>query len=164
MECRKHNHHGSKGVCPTCLRDKLSRLPNTTSYYIVHRSDDRSTSSTTVSSSPSSPAVKDHHRRAGSMSMSFAVREALSGNLIEALGGGGLKKSRSMAHVPRDYNNNTVRDSTTKKKTIKEKLKSTTVKKTGFWTKLLHLKGKGVAASAATDVVGGLVSSRQRVY
>ncbi|XP_010444541.1 PREDICTED: uncharacterized protein LOC104727205 [Camelina sativa] len=161
MECRKHNHHGSKGVCPTCLRDKLSRLPNTTSYYIVHRSDDRSTSSTTVSSSPSSPAVKDH-RRAGSMSMSFAVREALSGNLIEALGGG-LKKSRSMAHVPRDYNNNnnnnTGRDSTKKKKT-KEKLKSTTVKKTGFWTKLLHLKGKGVASAD----VGGLVSSRQRVY
>ncbi|XP_010484383.1 PREDICTED: uncharacterized protein LOC104762729 [Camelina sativa] len=154
MECRKHNHHGSKGVCPTCLRDKLSRLPNTTSYYIVHRSDDRSTSSTTVSSSPSSPAVKDH-RRAGSMSMSFAVREALSGNLIESLGGG-LKKSRSMAHVPKDYS--TVRDSTKKK--TKEKLKSTTVKKTGFWTKLLHLKGKG---GASADV-GGLVSSRQRVY
>lgn len=88
------------------------------------------------------------------MSMSFAVREALSGNLIEALGGG-LKKSRSMAHVPRDYNS-IVRDS--KKKT--EKLKSTTVKKkTGFWTKLLHLKGKGGGAD-----VGGLVTSRQRVY
>ncbi|EOA14149.1 hypothetical protein CARUB_v10027294mg [Capsella rubella] len=154
MECRKHNHHGNKGVCPSCLRDKLSRLPNTTSYYVIHRSDDRSASSTTVSSSPSSPAVKDH-RRAGSMSMSFAVREALSGNLIEALGGG-LKKSRSMAHVPRDYN--IVRDS---KKKTKEKLKSTTVKKTGFWTKLLHLKGKG---GAAADVGGLVTNSRQRVY
>lgn len=150
MECRKHNHQSNRGVCPCCLRDKLSRLPNTTSYYIIHRS---SSSSTTVSASPSSPAVKDH-RRAGSMSMSFAVREALSGNLIEAFGGG-LKKSRSMAHVPKDY---IVRDST-KKKT--EKLKSTSVKKkTGFWTKLLHLKGKG---GGAVDV-GGFVSSRQRVY
>ncbi|KAL1190999.1 hypothetical protein V5N11_032172 [Cardamine amara subsp. amara] len=153
MECRKHNHQSNKGVCPSCLRDKLSRLPNTTSYYIIHRSD-LSSSSTTFSSSPVA-AVKDH-RRAGSMSMSFAVREALSGNLIEALGGG-LKKSRSMAHVPRDY---IVRDSKTKKKTTStEKLKSTTAKKTGFWTRLLHLKGKG----GGTDV-GGLVTSRQRVY
>lgn len=152
MECRKHNHQSNKGVCPSCLRDKLSLLPNTTSYYIIHRSD---SFSTTASSSPSSP-VKDHHRRAGSMSMSFAVREALSGNLIEALGGG-LKKSRSMAHVPRD----SFRDSKKKKKTTTEKLKSTTTtaKKTGFWTKLLHLKGKGGGAD-----VGGLVTSRQRVY
>lgn len=83
------------------------------------------------------------------MSMSFAVREALSGNLIEALGGG-LKKSRSMAHVPRD--SYVARDSKNKKKT-------TTAKKTGFWTRLLHLKGKGGGAD-----VGGLVTSRQRVY
>ncbi|CAN8251535.1 unnamed protein product [Cochlearia groenlandica] len=152
MDCRKHNHQGNKGVCPFCLRDKLSRLPNTTSSYIVTRSD-RSSSSTNVSSSPSSPAaVKDHHRRAGSMSMSFAVREALSGNLIEALGGG-LKKSRSMANVTRD--SFIAKDS--KKKT--EKLKSTTEKKIGFWSKLLHLKGKG-----GGSVVGGLVTSRQRVY
>ncbi|CAG7871689.1 hypothetical protein BRARA_F02400 [Brassica rapa] len=139
MDCRKHKHQGNEGVCPSCLRDKLSRLPNTTtSYYITNRS---SSSSTTVSPSPSSPptAVKDHHRRAGSMSMSFAVREALSGNLME-----GLKKSRSMAHAPRDSYN--VSDS--KKK-----------KKTGFWKKLLHLKGKGGGAD-----VGGLVTSRQRVF
>lgn len=83
------------------------------------------------------------------MSMSFAVREALSGHLVEA----GLKKSRSMAHVPKD--SYIVRSS---KKTT-EKLKPTTVKKTGFWTKLLHLKGKGGGA-----VVGGMVTSRQRVY
>ncbi|CAA7034708.1 unnamed protein product [Microthlaspi erraticum] len=88
--------------------------------------------------------------------MSFAVREALNGNLIEALGGG-LKKSRSMAHVPRD--SYVVRDSKSKKNTTTEKLKSTTTKKkTGFWTKLLHLKGKGGGA----DV--GVVTSRQRVY
>ncbi|ESQ31335.1 hypothetical protein EUTSA_v10005051mg [Eutrema salsugineum] len=160
MECRKHNHQGNRGVCPSCLRDKLSRLPNTTSYYVLNRSDPSSSSSTTVSSPPSWPAaVKDHHRRAGSMSMSFAVREALSGNLIEALGGG-LKKSRSMAHVPKD--SYIVRDSKKKKSkttTTTEKLKSTTAKKTGFWTKLLHLKGKGGGADA-----GGLVTSRQRVY
>lgn len=71
------------------------------------------------------------------MSISFAVREALSGNLME-----GLKKSRSMAHAPRD--SYIVSDS--KKK------------KTGFWKKLLHLKGKGGGAD-----VGGLVTSRQRV-
>lgn len=94
MECRKHKHEGNRGVCPSCLRDKLSRLPNTTPYYIINRFDSSSTS-TTVSSSPSSsPPVKDHHRRAGSMS--FAVSEALSGNLLME----GLKKSRSMA--PRD--------------------------------------------------------------
>ncbi|VVB18109.1 unnamed protein product [Arabis nemorensis] len=94
MECRKHNHQSNKGVCPSCLRDKLSQLPNTPSYYVIHRSDDSLSLNTTVdSSSPASPPVKDHHRRAGSMSMSFAVREALSGNLIE-----GLKKSRSVAH------------------------------------------------------------------
>lgn len=146
MECRKHKHQGNRGVCPSCLRDKLSRLPNTTtSYYVINRST--SSSCTTVSSSPSSP-VKELHRRAGSMSMSFAVREALSGQLVE-----GLKKSRSMAHVPRD--SYIVRSS---KKTT-EKLKPTTVKKTGFWKKLLHLKGKGGGADA-----GGLVASRQRVY
>ncbi|KAF8091203.1 hypothetical protein N665_0451s0016 [Sinapis alba] len=149
MECRKHKHQGNKGVCPSCLRDKLSRLPNTTtSYYVINRSP---SSSTTVfsSSSPSSP-VKELHRRAGSMSMSFAVREALSSsNLVE-----GLKKSRSMAHVPRD--SYIVRGS--KKKTT-EKLKATTAKKAGFWKKLLHLKGKGGGAD-----VGGLVTSRQRVY
>ncbi|KAF8089325.1 hypothetical protein N665_0510s0033 [Sinapis alba] len=147
MDCRKHKHQGNGGVCPSCLRDKLSRLPNTTtSYYVINRSD--SSSTTNVSSSPSSP-VKDHHRRAGSMSLSFAVREALSGNLME-----GLKKSRSMAHhAPRD--SYIVSDS--KKKTtttVKEK------KKTGFWKKLLHLKGKGGGA----DVGGGLVTSRQRVF
>ncbi|KAF2579237.1 hypothetical protein F2Q70_00010767 [Brassica cretica] len=142
MDCRKHKHQGNEGVCPSCLRDKLSRLPNTTtSYYIINRSN---SSSTTVSFSPSSPptAVKDHHRRAGSMSMSFAVREALSGNLME-----GLKKSRSMAHAPRD--SYIVSDSKKKKKK----------KKTGFWKKLLHLKGKGGGAD-----VGGLVTSRQRVF
>ncbi|CAH8326783.1 unnamed protein product [Eruca vesicaria subsp. sativa] len=147
MDCRKHKHQGNRGVCPSCLRDKLSRLPNTTtSYYVINRSD---SSSTTVSSSPSSP-VKELHRRAGSMSMSFAVREALSGQLVE-----GLKKSRSMAHATRD--SYIVRSS---KKTSTEKLKATTVKKTGFWKKLLHLKGKG----GGVNVGGGLVTSRQRVY
>lgn len=86
------------------------------------------------------------------MSMSFAVREALSGQLVEA---GLMKKSRSMAHVPRDYSY-VVRGS---KNTTTEKVKPTTVKKTGFWTKLLHLKGKSGGA-----VGGGMVASRQRVY
>ncbi|KAL0721501.1 hypothetical protein Bca4012_036100 [Brassica carinata] len=149
MDCRKHKHLGNIGVCPSCLRDKLSRLPNTTTpYYIINRSN--SSSTITVSSSPSSPptAVKDHHRRAGSMSMSFAVREALSGNLME-----GLKKSRSMAYAPRD-SSYIVSDS--KKKTTTTTAKK---KKIGFWKKLLHLKGKGGGAD-----VGGLVTSRQRVF
>ena len=87
------------------------------------------------------------------MTMSFTVREAFSGKLIEALGGG-LKKSRSMAHVPRG--SFIVSDSRRKKTT--EKLKSTKAKVSGFWRKLFHLKGKGGGAD-----VGGLVASRQRV-
>ncbi|KAG2327161.1 hypothetical protein Bca52824_009889 [Brassica carinata] len=136
MDCRKHKHLGNIGVCPSCLRDKLSRLPNTTTpYYIINRSN--SSSTITVSSSPP-----------GSMSMSFAVREALSGNLME-----GLKKSRSMAYAPRD-SSYIVSDS--KKKTTTTTAKK---KKIGFWKKLLHLKGKGGGAD-----VGGLVTSRQRVF
>ncbi|XP_018489776.2 uncharacterized protein LOC108860388 [Raphanus sativus] len=144
MECRKHKHEGNRGVCPSCLRDKLSRLPNTTPYYIINRFDSSSTS-TTVSSSPSSsPPVKDHHRRAGSMS--FAVSEALSGNLLME----GLKKSRSMA--PRDSY------------IVTDSKKKETKKKSGFWKKLLHLRGKGGGGGGGGGDVGGLVTSRQPVF
>ncbi|KAJ4887609.1 Uncharacterized protein Rs2_27357 [Raphanus sativus] len=149
MDCRKHEHQGNRGVCACCLRERLSLLPDTTSYYTINLS---SSSTTTIS------PVKEYHRRSGSMTMmSFAVREALSGKLIkESLGGGGLKKSRSMAHVPsHDPYNNIVGDSSRSKK-----LKSTKAKVSGFWRKLFHLKGKGGGA----DVGGGLVASRQRVY
>ncbi|CAH8326857.1 unnamed protein product [Eruca vesicaria subsp. sativa] len=141
MDCRKHKHQGESGVCPSCLRDKLSRLPNTTTshYFINHRSNHSSTTTTTVSSSPS--AVKEHHRRAGSMSMTFAV----SGNLIE-----GLKKSRSMAHAP---SGDSYVVSGSKKTTVKKK-------KSGFWRKLLHLRGRG----GGGDVGGLVTTSRQRVF
>ncbi|KAJ0234308.1 hypothetical protein HA466_0273520 [Hirschfeldia incana] len=155
MDCRKHKHQGYRGVCASCLIERLSLLPDTTSYYTINLS-----SSSTATVSPASP-VKQYHRRSGSMTtMSFAVREALSGKLIkEALAGEGLKKSRSMAHVPSGSYNNMVSDSSRRKKAT-EKLKSTKAKVSGFWRKLFSLKGKGGGA----DVVGGLVASRQRVY
>ncbi|KAF8089346.1 hypothetical protein N665_0509s0014 [Sinapis alba] len=145
MDCRKHEHEGYRGVCGSCLRERLSLLPNTTPYYII----DLSNSSTTTTVSP----VKEYHRRSGSVTMSFAVREALSGNLMEALGGGGLKKSRSMAHHVQS-DSFMVSDSRRR-----DKLKSTKAKMSGFWRKLFHLKGKGGGAD-----VGGFVASRQRVY
>ncbi|KAL0692075.1 hypothetical protein Bca4012_059255 [Brassica carinata] len=149
MDCRKHKHQGYRGVCASCLRERLSLLPNTTPYYII----DLSNSSTTTVS-----PVKEYHRRSGSMTMSFAVREAFSGKVIEAIGGG-LKKSRSMAHVRCDSYDIASDSSRRRKKKTTEKLKSTKAKMSGFWRKLFHLKGRGGGAD-----VGGLVASRQRVY
>ncbi|CAG7896248.1 unnamed protein product [Brassica rapa] len=149
MDCIKHKHQGHRGVCASCLRERLYLLPDTTSYYTINLSSNSST--TTVSS----PPVKEYHRRSGSMTMSFAVREAFSGKLMEALGGG-LKKSRSMAHIPKG--SFIVSDSVKKRTTTTEKLKSTKAKVSGFWRKLFHLKGRGGGAD-----VGGLVASRQRV-
>ncbi|CAH8320421.1 unnamed protein product [Eruca vesicaria subsp. sativa] len=154
MDCGKHKHQGYRGVCASCLRERLSLLPNTTPYYTINLSNSSTTTTTVSSSSP----VKKYHRRSGSMTMTFAVREALSGKLVGGLGGG-LKKSKSMAHVPRD-DSFVVSDCSRRKKTTTEKVKSTTAKVSGFWRKLFGWKGKG----GGSDVGGGLVASRQRVY
>lgn len=122
--CRRHpNETPQPGVCPSCLRDRLSRIAGNS------RTNRASSSSPSVSAFPvyyyyyssasssgcSSPANRHRlHQRVASDIME-SIYFAISGNI------NGLKKSRSMVCAPR----NGARDGVNSKK------------KGGFWNKLL---------------------------
>ncbi|KDP29728.1 hypothetical protein JCGZ_18663 [Jatropha curcas] len=125
--CKEHPYHNHKqGVCPSCLREKLSKL------YVAPLNDKEAAAialssssfmslSSASSSNHMSPdhhrprRLNHHHRNVSDIMHSISFRVSIAGN--------GLKKSRSLAFVTEGKNG--------KKKNKK-----------GFWSKLLHLKGK----------------------
>ncbi|XVF59032.1 hypothetical protein PTKIN_Ptkin07bG0241400 [Pterospermum kingtungense] len=121
--CKNHPHHQEKqGVCPSCLRERLSRLcsASPTSPLSFSPADDNSLASSSHSASPAG-----HHKRNGSWVMGIMGMGSLS--FKEKLGTKGLKKSRSVAVIPRDFDDEEVKNGKKKK---------------GFWSKLLGFKRK----------------------
>lgn len=130
FRCRKHQNRKQpeEGVCPFCLRERLSQLSSSTSRRISVVAPSCSSSlspgfyssTTAASSKDTSPRLRGQHHR--------NVSDVMMGSLSSGLGGVGgssrLKKSRSMAFAPRNF--------------VAE-VKS---KKRGFWSKLLHFEGK----------------------
>ncbi|CAK9163574.1 unnamed protein product [Ilex paraguariensis] len=119
MKCKKHpNHQQSPGVCSMCLREKLSRLPgtSTTTTYAVAAASSSSLSS--LSSSNSYSYTSPVHRNGRvDLEAKGSVNFLKSGKNL-------LAKSRSMAFVPRRREVETIMDHGKKKK--------------GFWSKLIR--------------------------
>ncbi|KAK6258830.1 Protein OCTOPUS-like - like 1 [Theobroma cacao] len=136
--CKKHPHHQEKqGVCPSCLRERLSRLCSASHKEVSRVSPSCSTSlpfspayfSSASSSKSASPARHSLHKPHGPVvmgSLSFMVKV-----------GNGLKKSRSIAFVPRNLDDEEVKDGRKKK---------------GFWSKLLGFKGKKDVLTHSTSM------------
>ncbi|KAK2656505.1 hypothetical protein Ddye_009557 [Dipteronia dyeriana] len=131
--CKKHQtqNKNPQGVCPICLGERLTQLSATPQKKtsMVAPSSSSSISSSPVSCSSSSTARPRHNRNGSEMmgSISFML----------SAGNYGLKKSRSMAFVPKNF--------------VGEK-NNTGKKKRGFWSKLLHLEGKKVISMHSKTV------------
>ncbi|XP_022752283.1 uncharacterized protein LOC111301026 [Durio zibethinus] len=128
--CKNHPHHQEKqGVCPSCLRESLSRLCSASDKEANSRvapslSFSPADYSSALSSNPASPARHHNfHRRNGSGVTGIMG----SSSFMVKVGTDGLKKSRSIAFVPRDFDDEEVKNGKKKK---------------GFWSKLLRFKGK----------------------
>ncbi|KAL2521941.1 uncharacterized protein Fot_25864 [Forsythia ovata] len=126
--CKKHpKHRQSPGVCSICLREKLSQLSTNSS----SRSKISTSSSSYLSSLSSSSNVSSYSSPVNGTS--FRVASVARGSMINSLKTTGkdvLKKSRSMAFVlqrRKDDNNGK--------------------NKSGFWSKLLHPRNKGLMHS-----------------
>ncbi|KAL7143940.1 hypothetical protein ABFS83_08G225100 [Erythranthe nasuta] len=138
LNCRKHpNQNPQPGICPSCLRDKLSGIlisgNNNYNYYYSSTSPPvyyyYSSSGSASSSGGSSPANRRRGRGRGRGHQRFAsdimdsIYLAVSGSSSTAAG---LKKSRSIAFASRNINGGGGESVDPKKK-----------KKGGFWNKLL---------------------------
>ncbi|PON41451.1 hypothetical protein PanWU01x14_289740 [Parasponia andersonii] len=148
--CMKHpTTTRSPGVCSACLRERLSQLSDssnrrTTTFGVVGGGAGYSffSSSTAYSydssSGGASPARgRRHHRHASELMGSIALFFSVGG------GGGGLKKSRSIAVVPRRSGldgNFISRGGGVSQRDLGEGKSGK--KKGGFWSKLLGNTGK----------------------
>ncbi|MBA0685640.1 hypothetical protein Goari_013293 [Gossypium aridum] len=141
--CKDHpNHQQMQGVCASCLRERLSRLcsasyTETNSTLFLSCSSSLSFSPAPDNSSPSSSTSASpdarHRKRNGSgvTSIMKPVSSSSSSSSSFMLKFGstkGLKKSRSIACVARNLDD--------------EELKNGKNKKKGFWSRLLSFKGK----------------------
>ncbi|KAL8047117.1 hypothetical protein ABFX02_08G218000 [Erythranthe guttata] len=131
LNCRKHpNQNPQPGICPSCLRDKLSGIliagNNNYNYYysssppVYYYYYSSGSASSSGGSSPANRRRGGHRRFASDMMDSIYL--AVSGNSSTA----GLKKSRSIAFASRNINGGGGESVDLKKK-----------KKGGFWNKLL---------------------------
>ncbi|GLU13079.1 hypothetical protein SLE2022_297260 [Rubroshorea leprosula] len=119
FECNKHQHHQQlHGVCPSCLREKLSHLCFASNREIA-RVIPSCSSSVSYSSVYSSPDRRMGHQRKDSEMMGFVSYTLGVGNFS-------LRKSRSMAFPHGNFGGEVGNEK----------------KKKGFWAKLLGLKGK----------------------
>ncbi|KAK8663827.1 hypothetical protein V6N13_083632 [Hibiscus sabdariffa] len=133
--CKIHpHHHPNQGVCPSCLRERLSSLSwiGSTQHTSFSFSPGYYSALSSISTSPSQ-RHRDSHKRNGfeksigimgsssSSSSSFTVKFDVSG----------VKKSRSIAFVPRNFDGEE-----------EEEVKNGKKKEKGFWSKLLRFKGK----------------------
>ncbi|XP_022775005.1 uncharacterized protein LOC111316989 [Durio zibethinus] len=130
--CKKHPHHQEKqGVCPSCLRERLSRLCSAPSKELVNpriapslsfsHADYRSASS---SKSASPARHRNLHKRNGSGVMGIMGSSSF---MVKVGTTNGFKKSRSIAFVPRNFDGEEAKNGKKKK---------------GFWSKLLRFKAK----------------------
>ncbi|KAL8472170.1 hypothetical protein ACS0TY_028770 [Phlomoides rotata] len=124
--CRRHpNETPQPGICPSCLRERLSRIGTAGNSRIFNK-----TSCSSSNSFPTSPVYYYYFSSASSSGASSPSRHRrVASDVIDSIymaisGTHGLKKSRSMAYVPRS---NGERDNHRTK----------TKKKGGFWNKLL---------------------------
>ncbi|KAE8671514.1 hypothetical protein F3Y22_tig00111947pilonHSYRG00179 [Hibiscus syriacus] len=123
-ECKIHpSQHQNQGVCPSCLRERLSSLCSTP----LNESTRLAPYYASNSASPAPRRIS--HRRNGSEVMGVARSSSF---MVKVGDNYGLKKSRSIAFVPRKVDDEDVQNR--KKKKNKERK--------GFWSKLLRLKGK----------------------
>ncbi|KAK4430548.1 hypothetical protein Salat_1355500 [Sesamum alatum] len=123
--CRKHpNQNPQPGVCPSCLRERLSRIAANSNMNIIHPA---SSNSPSFSSSPVS--IYDHcyssasnsSARSGSRRGHNRVGSDITSSIHHwAVSDSGLKKSRSIAFASRRDGASVIRK-----------------KKHGFWSKLL---------------------------
>ncbi|MQM15454.1 hypothetical protein Taro_048400 [Colocasia esculenta] len=104
--CRKHpKHRQSKGVCPSCLREKLSQLSASSSTHnsAIFSSPGTSydsASSSVPSSSPGTPsAIQNHRRRHVAKKLAFLMKENKENPLLGRAAREPLTKSRSLAFV-----------------------------------------------------------------
>ncbi|OAY35781.1 uncharacterized protein LOC110627642 [Manihot esculenta] len=131
--CKDHPYHNQKqGVCPSCLRERLSQL-----YIVVSGEKEAAAAMAGPSSSSSmsfSSAYSSNHLSPGLHNHQYHHQRNMSdimGSIsFRVSAGNGLKKSRSVAFVARSSLVGDVKHGTKKNK------------KKGFWSKLLHLKGK----------------------
>ncbi|OAY33444.1 uncharacterized protein LOC110629259 [Manihot esculenta] len=127
--CKDHPSHNKKqGVCPSCLRERLSQL-----HMVVSREKESvaDMAAGPYSSSNSISSAHHHHHR------HRPLRNMSEKGLItfRVSAGNGLKKSRSVAFVSRNSVAGEVKHGSS------EKIN----KKKGFWSKLLDLKGGKMA-------------------
>ncbi|KAJ9170398.1 hypothetical protein P3X46_018508 [Hevea brasiliensis] len=129
--CKEHPYHNqNKGVCPACLRERLSQLHQVVSSdkEAVAAADGPSSSSSSMSfSSSNNMSSVYHHRYQRNMS------DIMGSISFRVSAGNGLKNSRSIAFVSR---------SSRLVGEVKHGTLTNKNKKKGFWSKLLHLKGK----------------------
>ncbi|KAK7351197.1 hypothetical protein VNO77_10476 [Canavalia gladiata] len=123
--CKKHpKHRQSPGVCSLCLRDKLSQLSSS--------SRKPTSASSCISSSASSSLSSYYSSNSASSCASPTHPFPFSVFLLNAKHGG-LVKSRSMALVPRRRE---------EAEGVVDDHHNKSLKKGGFWSKLLHPKSK----------------------
>lgn len=132
--CKRHqNRKQPQGVCPFCLRERLSQLAAASSLKKTSMLS-RSCSSSSHSSSPAgyssaSASASSSKNKSPSRRRHNRVASEIIGSISFVLSAGSnirLKKSRSIAFVPGNF--------------VGE-LKSGK-KKQGFWSKLLHMDRK----------------------
>ncbi|KAK8566192.1 hypothetical protein V6N13_021266 [Hibiscus sabdariffa] len=139
-KCKNHpNHNEKQGVCASCLRERLSLLCSS-SYKEANSTLFASSSpspyfspaddSSPPSSTSASPAAQHRkHNGSGGTGIKGLLSSTSSSSIMVKLGSlKGLRKSRSVALVTRNVDEE-------ESETVKNKKK-------GFWSKLLSFKGK----------------------
>ncbi|KAF9681851.1 hypothetical protein SADUNF_Sadunf05G0045900 [Salix dunnii] len=125
--CKNHPYHDQKqGVCAACLRERLTQLIyfNTSQSAVVAPPSSSSSPGDPYFSVASSNHVsRRHHHR----SISDNNNSNMGSVSFRVSVGNRLKKSRSIAFVSTNHTGDQVKNGK---------------KSNGFWTKLLHLKGK----------------------
>jgi hypothetical protein len=120
--CKIHPYNDQKqGVCASCLRERLKQL------IYVNTSQAAIMAPASCSSSPDDPYSPASSRRRHNRNISDNNNNSMGSISFRVSIGDRLKKSRSLAFVSRNH--------------VGE-VKNGKKNNNGFWTKLLHLKGK----------------------
>ncbi|XP_073110247.1 uncharacterized protein [Elaeis guineensis] len=127
--CKRHpEHRQSKGVCPFCLREKLSHISATSSTTTTNAS---STSSYSSDSNLSSSINSPPHRDAKTTRLFLLLKRNTSRSKP-------LRKSRSLAFVMRENKEEDKRKQKEEGRKEKDKKKKRRRKKKGsFWSQLM---------------------------
>ncbi|KAE8675662.1 LMBR1-like membrane protein isoform 1 [Hibiscus syriacus] len=122
--CRKHsNHQQNQGVCPCCLRERLSYLS------CVPHKEASSLYFCAADSNFASPVRRRNSDKRNIFRVMGIKGMSLSSSGVKVGNGNGLKKSRSIAFVPRNLDE-------------EEEDVENGKKRKGFWSKWVHFKEK----------------------